>query len=31
VGEEDSVEKVLGIAASVVKDLPEDHPGRGLA
>jgi histidinol-phosphate aminotransferase len=31
VGEEDSVEKVLGIAASVVKDLPEEHPGRGLA
>lgn len=31
VGEEDSVEKVLGIAASVVKDLAEDHPGRGLA
>jgi histidinol-phosphate aminotransferase len=31
VGEEDSVEKVLGIAASVVKDLPEDHRGRGLA
>jgi len=31
VGEEDSVEKVLSIAASVVKDLPEAHPGRGLA
>jgi histidinol-phosphate aminotransferase len=31
VGEEDSVEKVLWIAASVVKDLPEDHSGRGLA
>ena len=31
VGEEDSVEKVLAIAASVVKDLPEDHSGRGLA
>lgn len=31
VGEEDSVEKVLGIAASVVKDLPQDHSGRGLA
>ena len=31
VGEEDSVEKVLRIAASVVKDLPEDHSGRGLA
>jgi histidinol-phosphate aminotransferase len=31
VGEEDSVEKVLRIAASVVKDLPEGHPGRGLA
>ena len=31
VGEEDSVEKVLGIAASIVRDLPEGHPGRGLA
>lgn len=31
VGEEDSVEKVLWIAASVVKDLPEGHSGRGLA
>ena len=31
VGEEDSVEKVLRIAASVVKDLPEGHSGRGLA
>jgi histidinol-phosphate aminotransferase len=31
VGEEDSVEKVLAIAASVVKDLPEGHSGRGLA
>lgn len=31
VGEEDSVEKVLGIAASVVKDLPEGHSARGLA
>ena len=31
VGEEDSVEKVLAIAASVVKDLPEHHSGRGLA
>ena len=31
VGEEESVEKVLRIAASVVKDLPEGHPGRGLA
>ncbi|MET0829842.1 MAG: histidinol-phosphate transaminase [Microbacterium sp.] len=31
VGEEDSVEKVLRIAASVVKDLPEGHPGLGLA
>lgn len=31
VGEEESVEKVLRIAASVVHDLPEDHPGRGLA
>lgn len=28
VGEEESVEKVLRIAASVVKDLPEGHPGR---
>jgi histidinol-phosphate aminotransferase len=31
VGEEDSVEKVLRIAASVVKDLPESHAGRALA
>lgn len=31
VGEEESVEKVLRIAASVVKDLPEGHSGRGLA
>jgi histidinol-phosphate aminotransferase len=31
VGEEDSVEKVLRIAASVVNDLPEGHSGRGLA
>ena len=31
VGEEESVEKVLRIAASIVKDLPERHPGRGLA
>jgi histidinol-phosphate aminotransferase len=31
VGEEESVDKVLRIAASVVKDLPEGHPGRGLA
>jgi histidinol-phosphate aminotransferase len=31
VGEEDSVEKVTWIAASVVKDLPEDHSGRQLA
>ncbi|MET0734252.1 MAG: histidinol-phosphate transaminase [Microbacterium sp.] len=31
VGEEESVEKVLRIAASVVKDLPESHVGRGLA
>jgi histidinol-phosphate aminotransferase len=31
VGEEESVEKVLRIAASVVNDLPDDHPGRGLA
>ncbi len=31
VGEEESVEKVLSIAASVVKDLPEGHPARRLA
>ncbi|MGP3533666.1 histidinol-phosphate transaminase [Microbacterium sp. RD1] len=31
VGEEESVEKVLGIAASVVRTLPEGHAGRGLA
>ncbi|MGK3951864.1 histidinol-phosphate transaminase [Microbacterium sp. I2] len=31
VGEEESVEKVLRIAASVVKDLPQGHSGRGLA
>jgi histidinol-phosphate aminotransferase len=31
VGEHESVDKVLGIAASVVKDLPEGHLGRGLA
>jgi histidinol-phosphate aminotransferase len=31
VGEEDSVERILGIAASVVDDLPAGHPGRGLA
>ena len=31
VGEEGSVEKVLRIAASVVKDLPQGHSGRGLA
>ncbi|GAA1922059.1 histidinol-phosphate transaminase [Microbacterium aoyamense] len=31
IGEEESVEKVLRIAASVVKDLPEAHPARGLA
>lgn len=31
VGEAESVEKVLRIAASVVKDLPEGHSGRGLA
>ncbi|GAA1955699.1 histidinol-phosphate transaminase [Microbacterium deminutum] len=31
VGEEAAVENVLRIAASVVKDLPEGHPGRGLA
>jgi histidinol-phosphate aminotransferase len=31
VGEEEAVDKVLRIAASVVRDLPEGHPGRGLA
>ncbi len=31
VGEEESVEKVLRIAASVVQTLPEGHPGRALA
>lgn len=31
VGEEDAVENVLRIAASVVRDLPDGHPGRGLA
>ncbi len=31
VGEEEAVEKVLRIAASVVRTLPEGHPGRGLA
>ncbi|WP_345800934.1 histidinol-phosphate transaminase [Microbacterium sp. AZCO] len=31
VGEHESVDKVLGIAASVVGSLPEGHPGRGLA
>ena len=31
VGEHESVEKVLRIAASVVQTLPEGHPGRGLA
>lgn len=31
VGEEASVDKVLGIAASVVKSLPEGHSARGLA
>jgi histidinol-phosphate aminotransferase len=31
VGEEASVEKVLAIAASIVKTLPEGHAGRGLA
>ena len=29
VGEEESVEKVLRIAGSVVESLPEGHPGRG--
>ncbi|MBB2976465.1 histidinol-phosphate aminotransferase [Microbacterium endophyticum] len=31
VGEHESVEKVLHITASVVKNLPERHPARGLA
>ncbi|MBN9154015.1 MAG: histidinol-phosphate transaminase [Microbacterium sp.] len=31
VGEPEAVDKVLSIAASVVEDLPEDHPGRKLA
>ena len=31
VGEEESVDKVLGIAAAVVQNLPEGHPGRTLA
>ncbi|MFT4219689.1 MAG: histidinol-phosphate transaminase [Microbacterium sp.] len=31
VGEEESVEKVLRIAASVVESLPQGHSGRGLA
>ncbi|GAA5035894.1 histidinol-phosphate transaminase [Microbacterium fluvii] len=31
VGEEEAVEKILRIAASVVDHLPEGHPGRGLA
>ncbi|WEG08742.1 histidinol-phosphate transaminase [Microbacterium horticulturae] len=31
VGEEEAVEKVLQIAASVVEDLPEGHAGRALA
>lgn len=31
IGEEESVEKVLRIAASVVRTLPEGHPARGLA
>ncbi|WP_438354880.1 histidinol-phosphate transaminase [Microbacterium sp. CJ88] len=31
IGEEDSVEKVLRIAASVVQTLPEGHSGRALA
>jgi histidinol-phosphate aminotransferase len=31
VGEEEAVEKVLQIAASVVETLPEGHPGRALA
>lgn len=31
VGEEESVDRVLRIAASVVETLPQGHPGRGLA
>ena len=31
VGEAEAVDRVLSIAASVVEDLPEDHPGRKLA
>jgi len=31
VGEEESVDKVLRVAASVVQNLPEDHPARTLA
>jgi len=31
VGEEESVDKVLRVAASVVRNLPEDHPARTLA
>ncbi|WP_232711709.1 histidinol-phosphate transaminase [Microbacterium lacus] len=31
VGEEESVEKVLRVAASIVQNLPEDHPVRTLA
>lgn len=31
VGEEESVDRILRIAASVVHTLPEGHPGRGLA
>ena len=31
VGEAEAVDKVLSIAASIVEDLPEDHPGRKLA
>jgi histidinol-phosphate aminotransferase len=31
VGEEESVEKVLQIAASIVDTLPEGHAGRALA
>lgn len=31
VGEEESVDKILEIAASVVRGLPQEHPARGLA
>jgi histidinol-phosphate aminotransferase len=31
IGEEEAVDRILGIAASVVTNLPEGHSGRGLA